>query len=133
MNRASRIGDAWRQASRRIDRLDARLLVEHVCGCTHVDLIAHPECGMTEAQALRFEGLVSRRDDGRFVGWFSLKYAGASTDVEIGYRLLPEAWGQGFATEGAAAMRDHGFGPVGLSRIIGVTHPGNAASQRVLA
>ena len=102
---------------------------------------AREEVARTLARILRYPALnamlglwrASRRDDGRFVGWFSLKYAGASTDVEIGYRLLPEAWGQGFATEGAAAMRDHGFGPVGLSRIIGVTHPDNAASQRVLA
>jgi len=74
----------------------------------------------------------SRRDTGAFIGWFSLKYAGTATDIEIGYRLLTEAWGRGYATEGAAAMRDHGFGPVGLARIIGVTHPGNVASQRVL-
>ena len=45
-----------------------------------------------------------RRDTGKFIGWFSLKYAGKSPDIEIGYRLLPEAWGQGFATEGATAM-----------------------------
>ncbi|HQU49493.1 MAG TPA: GNAT family N-acetyltransferase, partial [Casimicrobiaceae bacterium] len=75
----------------------------------------------------------SRRDTGAFIGWFSLKYAGRSCDVEIGYRLVPEAWGQGFATEGAAALRDYGFDDVGLSRIIGVTHPRNFASQRVLA
>jgi RimJ/RimL family protein N-acetyltransferase len=75
----------------------------------------------------------SRRDTGAFVGWFSLKYAGRSSDIEIGYRLVPEAWGEGYATEGAAAMRDYGFDDVGLARIIGVTHPGNRASQRVLA
>jgi len=75
----------------------------------------------------------TRRDTGAFVGWFSLKYAGKSSDIEIGYRLLPQAWGQGFATEGAAAMRDYGFDDVGLARIIGITHPGNRASQRVLA
>jgi RimJ/RimL family protein N-acetyltransferase len=75
----------------------------------------------------------SRRDTGAFVGWFSLKYAGKSSDIEIGYRLVPEAWGQGYATEGAAAMRDYGFDDVGLERIIGVTHPGNRASQHVLA
>ena len=74
----------------------------------------------------------SRRDTGAFVGWFSLKYAGKSCDIEIGYRLLPEAWGAGFATEGAAAMRDYGFDDLGLERIIGVTHPDNLASQRVL-
>jgi len=92
------------------------------------------------ARVLRYPSLnamlgawrASRRDTGAFVGWFSLKYAGTSTDIEIGYRLLPAAWGRGYATEGAAAMRDHGFGPVGLARIIGITHPGNVASQRVL-
>jgi RimJ/RimL family protein N-acetyltransferase len=74
----------------------------------------------------------TRRDTGAFVGWFSLKYAGKSSDIEIGYRLVPEAWSRGFATEGAAALRDYGFDDVGLTRIIGVTHPRNLASQRVL-
>ena len=73
-----------------------------------------------------------RRDTGKFIGWFSLKYAGKSPDIEIGYRLLPDAWGQGFATEGASAMHDYGFGDLDLHRIIGVTHPGNRASQNVL-
>jgi len=74
----------------------------------------------------------TRRDTGAFIGWFSLKYAGRSADVEIGYRLLPEAWGQGFATEGATAMHDYGFDDLDLDRIIGVTHRGNRASQKVL-
>ena len=39
------------------------------------------------------------RDTGAFVGWFSLKYAGKSSDIEIGYRLLADAWGLGFATD----------------------------------
>jgi len=74
----------------------------------------------------------TRRDTGEFIGWFTLKYAGRSADVETGYMLLPEAWGQGFATEGATAMVDYGFDDLGLDRIIGVTHPDNRASQRVL-
>ena len=74
----------------------------------------------------------TRRDNGAFVGWFSLKYAGTSRDVEIGYWLLRDAWGRGFATEGASALRAYGFDTVGLDRIIGVTHPDNRASQRVL-
>ena len=74
----------------------------------------------------------SRRDTGAFIGWFSLKYAGKSADVEIGYRLRPEAWGRGFATEGARALVGYGFDDLGLSRIIGVTHRDNLASQRVL-
>jgi release factor glutamine methyltransferase len=61
---ALRLGDAWRRASRRIDRLDARLLLEHVCGCSHADLIARPERPMSEDEAARFEELVSRRAAG---------------------------------------------------------------------
>jgi RimJ/RimL family protein N-acetyltransferase len=74
----------------------------------------------------------SRRDNGAFIGWFSLKYAGKAPEVEIGYRLLPDAWGYGFATEGARALASYGFEDVDLERIIGVTHRDNAASQRVL-
>ena len=59
-----RIGDAWRRASQRIDRLDARLLLEYVCGCTHVSLIAHPEQEMSAEQAEQFETLLSRREAG---------------------------------------------------------------------
>ncbi len=75
---------------------------------------------------------VSRRDDGRFVGWVSLKFAGESPDVEVGYRLVADAWGSGFATELARAMLERGFDGLALERIIGVTHPDNQASQRVL-
>ena len=74
----------------------------------------------------------ARRDSGATIGWFALNYAGKTTDIEVGYRLLPDAWGQGFATEGATALVDYGFDDLGLHRIIGVTHPDNKASQRVL-
>lgn len=74
----------------------------------------------------------ARRDTGAYIGWFALNYAGKSTDIEVGYRLLPAAWGKGFATEGAQAIVDYGFDDLGLDRIIGVTHPENKASQRVL-
>lgn len=74
----------------------------------------------------------TRRDTGAFIGWFTLKYAGRSPDVEVGYRLLHRAWGKGFATEGASALVHFGFDDLGLHRIIGVTHPDNVASQRVL-
>ena len=64
MTEKEQIGAAWRRASQRIDRLDARLLLEHVCGCRHADLIAHPEQQLTEAQAARFDELLSRREAG---------------------------------------------------------------------
>jgi ribosomal-protein-alanine N-acetyltransferase len=75
---------------------------------------------------------VEERAGGRFIGWFCLKYVPDTVEVEVGYRLLPEAWGKGYATEGASALLRYGFDVLGLYRIIGITHPENAASQRVL-
>lgn len=74
----------------------------------------------------------TRRDTGGFIGWFALKYCGKSPDIEIGYVLAPEAWGQGYATEGATALLQFGFEDLDLARIIGVTYAKNFASQRVL-
>jgi RimJ/RimL family protein N-acetyltransferase len=72
-------------------------------------------------------------DSGAFIGWFCLKYCSSTCDVEVGYRLLPDHWGQGLATEGARALVRYGFEHLGLFRVIGITHPFNVASQRVLA
>jgi len=92
------------------------------------------------ARAKRYYGLypglgkwrAEERSNGRFIGWFSLNYVPKTVEVEVGYRLLPSAWGNGFATEGARALLRHGFETLGLYRIIGLTHPDNGASQRVL-
>jgi len=74
----------------------------------------------------------TRRDTGDFVGWFALKYIPGTADVEVGYRLRHGAWGRGYATEGARELVRYGFDDLGLQRIVGVTHPANVASQRVL-
>jgi len=55
-----------------------------------------------------------------------------SGDVEIGWRLRREAWGRGLATEGAVATREHAFGELGLTRLVALVHPENAASIRVV-
>lgn len=68
MSGASRLsfclGDAWRQASARIGRQEARHLLEHVTGCSHAVLIAAPERALSDAQAERFATLVARREAG---------------------------------------------------------------------
>jgi len=61
---AATLGEACRNAGRRIARLDARLLLEHVCCCTYTDLIAHPERELSDDQAARFEALLARREAG---------------------------------------------------------------------
>ena len=63
MNHVS-LGEAYRQASERIDRREARLLLEHACACSHVALISQPEREMTAAQADSFDRLIERRISG---------------------------------------------------------------------
>ena len=53
-------------------------------------------------------------------------------EIEIGWWLLPEAWGRGLATEGAVAVRDEAFERVGLDRIVGRYDPRNHASGRIM-
>ncbi len=54
-----------------------------------------------------------------------------TNEIEIGYRLHPDYWNQGLATEAATAVRDHAFGDLKLPCVISLIHPDNAASRRV--
>ena len=76
---------------------------------------------------------VERRGDAALLGFCGLKRVdlpGAPIDreVEIGWRLRRDAWGQGYAREAAAASLAHGFGAHRLSRIIAYTVAGNIRS-----
>lgn len=51
--------------------------------------------------------------------------------VEVGWRLHPDHWGSGLATEGARASLAVAFGRLGLDRVIAVIEPANEASWRV--
>ncbi len=79
------LGEAWRLASQRIDRLDARLLLEHVCGCRHADLIAHPERLLSAAQAAEFEALVARRESGEPLAYL----VGSAWFGDLEFRVTP--------------------------------------------
>ncbi|MFQ4143772.1 GNAT family N-acetyltransferase [Chlorogloeopsis sp. ULAP02] len=52
-------------------------------------------------------------------------------EVEIGYLLAKEYWGQGLATEAAIACRNYGFEQLGFHRLISLIDPANIASQKV--
>jgi len=58
------LGEALAAARRRIDRLDARLLLQHAAPCTHADLLARPETPLDEAAQARFMAWVERRAAG---------------------------------------------------------------------
>lgn len=70
------------------------------------------------------------KESGEFIGWFELSEVGRGV-AELGYRLHPDFWGRGYATEGAAALVEHGRA-VGVRRIVAYTMTVNAGSRRVL-
>jgi RimJ/RimL family protein N-acetyltransferase len=51
-------------------------------------------------------------------------------DIEIGWHLERTAWGNGYATEAAAALLDHAF-ERGLERVVADIVPGNERSVSV--
>src|SRR5690349_8386060 len=53
-------------------------------------------------------------------------------EVEIGYSLLPETRGQGYATELVRALLEHAFTHLDVQRIVAHTAEGNEASAAVL-
>jgi len=71
------------------------------------------------------------KSSGEFVGWFTLEHLDNTEKIELGYRMLPQFWRMGYATELASVLLHHGF-THGLPEVWGITHPENLASQRVL-
>jgi RimJ/RimL family protein N-acetyltransferase len=63
----------------------------------------------------------------RLATWFS-EIRG---EVEIGWRLRPDCWGHGYATEAAMVSLRVGFAELGAERIVAVVEPANAASLRL--
>jgi RimJ/RimL family protein N-acetyltransferase len=74
------------------------------------------------------------RETERQVGLITLNYAGEGTvgldpgEREVGWWLEPAAWGRGYGSEGAAAIRDEAFESVGAPSIVARIQPPNAGS-----
>jgi RimJ/RimL family protein N-acetyltransferase len=77
--------------------------------------------------------ILALRENGAFVGecGLTVQTVAGVTEIEIGYQLLPGAWGRGLATEAAAACRDFARDVAGLERVVAFIDPRNVASQRV--
>jgi RimJ/RimL family protein N-acetyltransferase len=79
---------------------------------------------------------VEVRETGQFIGFVGLSVPSFEAPflpgVEIGWRLAKDAWGKGYASEGARAALAHGFGPAGLDEVLSWTTTTNKPSQRVM-
>lgn len=74
---------------------------------------------------------VIHREDAELIGFCGF-WDGFAPDVEIGWRLKPEYWGRGLATEAASAVMAYGFQRWSFPRVISVAQPENTASIRVM-
>ncbi|MEN5118068.1 GNAT family N-acetyltransferase [Luteimonas sp. TWI662] len=68
----------------------------------------------------------------RFIGMFSLVPLGNTREVSIGVRLLPSAWGRGYAIEGGAALCAHAFDGLGLEDLVAHCAPDNRSVPPLL-
>ena len=77
-------------------------------------------------------GILPQENATEIVGWAGLQFLPETGETEVGYLLDRPFWGRGYATQAAlAALRD-GFNRLPLEQIIGLVHPENLASRRVL-
>lgn len=84
----------------------------------------HPELGLWAT---------IERSSGDFLGRCGLLpwEIDGTLEVELAYLIDKRRWGEGFATEAAAAILDHARMNLGLRRLICLITPGNTASVRV--
>ena len=79
---------------------------------------------------------VRERTGGHFVGFVGLHRFDFDADfapgVEIGWRLLPEYWGQGYAPEMAAACLAYARDTLHLKKVFSFTAVQNRPSERVM-
>lgn len=66
------------------------------------------------------------------IGWCGIGYLPDTDENEVAYLFSRACWGQGLATEAARRALEFGFEEIGLAEIIGLVHPDNVASRRVL-
>lgn len=71
-----------------------------------------------------------------FIGFIGFHRATFESDftpcIEIGWRLKKNAWGQGYATEGARACLEYGFKNLGFSEVVSFTAEINKPSVNVM-
>lgn len=74
-----------------------------------------------------------REEDNQRIGHAGLvsQLVDGTEELEIGYWIAPEYWGQGYAKEAASGIRDYAIGKLGKKRLVSLIQPGNEASKKV--
>lgn len=72
---------------------------------------------------------VIEKASGRWLGRLGPWYPEGWPGTEVGWGLVRDAWGKGYAYEGSVAAIDWAFANLGWSEVIHSIHPDNHASQ----
>ena len=75
---------------------------------------------------------VADRAGGGFLGRCGVRDLEDSGEMEVGYALVPAAWGKGIATEACRAVVNFTFRNSDLDHVVGITFPENLPSKKVL-
>ena len=75
---------------------------------------------------------LTERNQSDLIGLCGLQPMPDSTEIEIGWWLIPEHWGKGYATEAAQCALADVFARSSLDRVVAVARPDNTASRRVM-
>lgn len=68
---------------------------------------------------------IARREDDQVIGGLVIRYLPSDEeDLEIGWHLRPDTWGQGYATEAATALIRWAF-EVGVDELYAIARPEN--------
>lgn len=90
-----------------------------------------------ESAAMHGIGRFHVSDAAGFIGYVGVNADGGvdhplGRHHEIGWRLLPQAWGKGYATEAAHVALKDAFTRLRLSEVLAYTAPDNGPSQAVM-
>jgi RimJ/RimL family protein N-acetyltransferase len=61
----------------------------------------------------------------------TLQEVEGKNEVEVGYHVRRDLWGNGYATEAALACMEYAFAKLGAERVISIIRPENVPSRRV--
>lgn len=75
---------------------------------------------------------IENKNSGHFIGMISLELAVAINKMSLSFRIKPEMWRQGYATEAVGAIVDFAFDKLMFKELSALIHPDNIASQRVI-
>lgn len=102
-----------------------------------LDRVKHREFVISRMNAnyptgLGYWTILKNDDTKKFLGWILLiPIDGHGPEVEIGWRLIRDAWGQGYASEAAMPILKYAFEVAGITKVVADIHIDNIGSRRV--